>query len=196
IVELCRGRLSVLGPTTIMALARSLDVDEAAAETALLTLESQGIVLRGHFTGATELEFCDRALLARIHRYTLNRLRAEIEPVTPADFMRFLFEWQHVAVPARLAGIDGLREIIAVLDGFELPAGAWERSVLPGRLDGYEPSLLDMLCLSGEVCWGRLSIPTDAARLSEPRVRRGPPALVPATPVALFLREHAAAWHR
>ena len=102
-------------------------------------------------------EWCDRSLLARIHRYTLNRLRAEIEPVTIADFMRFLFAWQHLEPATRLTGLDGLREVLGGLDGFELAAGAWERTVLPARIDGYEPSMLDMLCLSGEIAWMRLS---------------------------------------
>jgi ATP-dependent Lhr-like helicase len=123
-------------------------------------------------------------LLARIHRYTLNRLRAEIEPVSPADFMRFLFAWQHVDPSARLTGLDGLRTIVAALDGFELAASAWERSVLPARLDRYDRSMLDLLCLTGEVGWARLS-PPDA----DPRTR-----LIGATPVALFLREHGDFW--
>jgi ATP-dependent Lhr-like helicase len=86
-----------------------------------------------------------------------------------------------------LTGLDGLREIVSALDGYELAAAAWERAVLPARLDRYEPSMLDMLCLSGEAAWARLS----------PTPRDGgdtPPALVPATPIALFLREHAASW--
>ncbi len=104
--------------------------------------------------------------------------------MSAADFMRFLFAWQHVEPAARLTGIDGLREILAMLDGFELAAGAWERAVLPARLVPYEPQMLDMLCLAGEVGWARLSAPTD------------PPRLVPATPVALFLREHGDVWQR
>ena len=132
------------------------------------------------------IEWCDRALLARIHRYTVHRLRAEIEPVSPADFMRFLFKWQHVDAPDRLAGIDGLREVVAMLDGFELAAGAWERSVLDARVEGYDSSMLDMLCLAGEVAWGRLSFPDGT--------HADPPRLAPATPMALFLREHAEAW--
>jgi ATP-dependent Lhr-like helicase len=131
-------------------------------------------------------EWCDRALLARIHRYTVRRLRAEIEPVSPADFMRFLFKWQHVDMPDRLAGIDGLREVVAMLDGFELAAGAWERSVLDARVEGYDSSMLDMLCLAGEVAWARLSYPDGT--------HADPPRLAPATPIALFLREHAEAW--
>jgi ATP-dependent Lhr-like helicase len=129
------------------------------------------------------LEWCDRRLLARIHRYTLNRLRAEIEPVSPADFMRFLFAWQHVEPATRLAGLDGLRAVVDALDGFELAADAWERTVLPARVDGYEPAMLDTLSLTGDVGWARLSTTTREAT-----------QLVGATPVALFPRVHADAW--
>jgi ATP-dependent Lhr-like helicase len=183
VLELVRGRLTISGPVTVETLAGTLGVSEADLDEALLALESEGVVLRGAFTGGgnTSTEWCDRALLARIHRYTLNRLRAEIEPVTPADFMRFLFKWQHLDNETKLTGHDGLREVVAILDGFELSAGAWERSVLPWRMDRYDPSMLDMLCLTGEVGW---------ARLSPPRVLK----LVPATPVAIFLREHADLW--
>ena len=187
ILELIRGRLTLLAAVSAHALARSLSIDDRDADDALLGLESEGVVLRGHFTpGVSEVEWCDRALLARIHRYTLNRLRAEIEPVSPADFMRFLFTWQHVDAAAQLMGLDGLREIVAQLDGFELPAGAWERSVLPIRMQGYEPPLLDMACLTGEVGWARLSAP--------PPSPASPLRLVRATPIALFLREHGPVW--
>ncbi len=191
VVELLRGRLTLTGPATAAALAGSLAVAAPDAERALLTLEAEGVVLRGRFTAeagprAPALEWCDRALLSRIHRYTINRLRAEIEPVSAADFIRFLLRWQHVEPAARLTGLDGLREVVATLDGVELPAGAWERRVLPARLDGYESSHLDMLCLSGEVAWGRLSAPCPAPG--------NVPQLTPATPVALFLREHGEAW--
>jgi ATP-dependent Lhr-like helicase len=187
LVEVLRSRVTVTGPVTAAALAGSLSLTPEETEGALQVLESDGVVLRGRFTrGEAALEWCDRALLARIHRYTLHRLRAEIEPVSPADFMRFLFRWQHVERSCRLTGIDGLREVIASLDGCELPAAAWERSVLPDRVDGYDPSMLDMICLAGEVGWARLSR-SDAASSAEP-------ALVPATPVALYLREHARAW--
>ncbi|HEY3159230.1 MAG TPA: DEAD/DEAH box helicase [Vicinamibacterales bacterium] len=181
IVELLRGRLSIVGPTDAAALAASLGIEEAEADAALLALEAEGAILRGNFSpGATTLEWSDRRLLARIHRYTLNRLRAEIAPVTPADFMRFLFAWQHVEPQARLVGLDGLREVIAQLDGVEAPARAWERDVLAGRVDKYDPAMLDMLCLTGAVAWARLST--------------GPTQVVGATPIALFLREHAEVW--
>jgi ATP-dependent Lhr-like helicase len=181
LVELLRGRLAMLGPTTPDRLADSLGVLETDIDSALLTLESEGVVLRGSFTpGTRSLEWCDRRLLARIHRYTLNRLRAEISPVSPAEFMRFLLAWQHVDEASRLTGIEGLRAVLAQLDGLELPARAWERDVLPARLERYEPSLLDTLCLTGQVGWARLS--------------SGPTQVVGATPIALFLREHAGYW--
>jgi ATP-dependent Lhr-like helicase len=183
IVELIRGRLTLVGPTTAGELAVSLAIGADDALSALQMLESEGVVLRGHFTpvdaqsqsrlgsralffGGTrerELEWCERGLLARIHRYTLHRLRAEIEPVSPADFMRFLFVWQHVDPSSQLTGPDGLRTIISGLDGFELPAAAWERAVLPARMDRYESSMLDVLCLTGDVGWARLSTASAAS---------------------------------
>ena len=195
IIEIVRGRMASLGPLTAATIAASLSVPEGDINEALLALESEGCVLRGRFSPVVdsadasrkpELEWCDRALLARIHRYTLNRLRAEIEPVTAADFMRFLFRWHRLEPTTKATGVDGLREIVAMLDGYELAAGAWERSVLAARIDSYEPSMLDMLCLAGEAGWARLSVPA-----IEPGMSRRP---VGATPIALFLREHGAAW--
>jgi ATP-dependent Lhr-like helicase len=185
LISLVKGRLTLSGPVTAATLADGFGVDTADIDAALLALESDGVVLRGFFTppaplAPPALEWCDRVLLARIHRYTLNRLRAEIAPVTPAEFMRYLFAWQHVDETSRLVGPDGLRAVLAQLDGVELPACAWEREVLPARIDRYEPSMLDMLCLTGEVGWARLST--------------GPTQVVGATPIALFLREHADAW--
>jgi ATP-dependent Lhr-like helicase len=187
VTELIRGRLAIEGPVTADSLASRLGVTVEDVDAGLLVLEGEGVVLRGRFTpgrqngAVSALEWCDRALLARIHRYTLNRLRAEIEPVSPADFMRFLFTWHHVDERTKLSGLDGVREAVTLLDGFEMPAGAWERAVLPARLDRYDPSWLDMLCLAGEVGWARLSTPT--------RLKLGT-----ATPIALFLREHGDAW--
>jgi ATP-dependent Lhr-like helicase len=193
LVELMRSRVAVLDPTTSAALAGSLALPTGDVDAALLTLESEGVVLRGAFTpGARSrepgalgrepaaLEWCDRRLLARIHRYTLNRLRAEISAVTPADFMRHLFAWQHVSPASRLTGPEGLRAVVTQLDGLELPARAWERDVLPARIEGYQPALLDILCLTGGVGWAKLS--------------SGPAQVVGATPIALFLREQMESW--
>jgi ATP-dependent Lhr-like helicase len=187
--ELLRGRLSALGPVTARSLAASLGVTDADIEAALLALEGEGVILRGTFTpGTREREWCDRRLLARIHRYTLSRLRAEIEPVSQADYMRFLFAWQHVAEDSRVSGLEGLHAVVAQLEGCEIPAGAWESEVLPLRVDDYDPAMLDTLCLTGRVAWGRLSPPArpDAAA-------SGP---IRTTPIAMFLREHAGAWLR
>jgi ATP-dependent Lhr-like helicase len=177
LVELIRGRMTILGPTTANALAQSLQVESVDA--ALLALENEGVILRGTFSGPNE--WCDRRLLARIHRYTIVRLRAEIEPVSAAAFMRFLFAWQHVTPSAHLSGIEGLQQLVAQLDGYEVAANAWERTVLPARLDHYDPSLLDMLCLAGEVGWARVSSASSTS-------------VVSATPIALFLRDNADAW--
>src|SRR5207253_2233815 len=135
-------------------------------------------------------EWCERRLLARIHRYTLDRLRKEIEPVTAADFMRFLLRWQRVAEDARAEGPEGLAAVLELLDGFELPAGAWETDVLPARMREYDPLWLDGLCLSGEVAWGRLSLTRNAEGGTRNR-KTGP---IRTTPVALFRRERGAGW--
>jgi ATP-dependent Lhr-like helicase len=208
IAELLRGRMAMLGPATAAELATSLGIAEADALAAMHDLEGQGAVLRGRFTAGSQLEFCDRSLLARIHRYTLNRLRAEIEPVSAADFMRFLFVWQHVDPAHRLTGLEGLRAIVGRLDGFELPGRAWERAILPARLDRYEASMLDMLCLTGQAGWARLSGPPEGGhyrgrdprgadpRGADPRSpdHRGPDHRPSGLRVALFLREHADDW--
>jgi ATP-dependent Lhr-like helicase len=198
--ELLRGRLGITGPTTAAQLASSLNVTESDADIALAALEGEGVILRGRFTGnGAGLEWCERRLLARIHRYTLNRLRAEIEPVSPADFMRFLFAWQRLDSD-RVGGLEGLATVIAQLDGFELPASAWESEVLSSRCEEYDPALLDTLCMMGRVAWGRRSGGTRErgnAGMNEPTIvpsfRRsvGP---IRSTPIALFLREHAADW--
>ncbi len=188
-VELLRGRLGFLGPITPRGLGDPLGLSTDESSTALLALESEGVVLRGWFSpGGVEEEWCDRRLLARIHRATLQRLRAEIQPVSQADFMRFLFEWQHLAPSSRVTGIEGLRQVLSQLNGFELAADAWDRQVLPARVQGYDPSMLDLLCYGGETAWARVTQPA------------APPAAVlpslPArtTPVALFIRDHGRVW--
>jgi ATP-dependent Lhr-like helicase len=187
--ELLRGRLGIIGPTTASALAMSLGVTAADAEQAVMALEGEGVVLRGQFTPGrpsdAEKEWCERGLLARIHRYTLNRLRSEIEPVNTGDFMRFLFAWQRVDSEYQAAGLDGLAAVIDQLDGFEVPAGAWETEVLSARCEGYDPSLLDTLCLTGRVGWGRIS---DGSA----RTAGGGP--IRTSPIALFRRDRMSDW--
>jgi ATP-dependent Lhr-like helicase len=170
--DLLASRLEVLGPV----MERHIDIADAAS--LLLALEGQGRILRGRFTpGTPEIEWCDRRLLARIHRYTLTRLRAEIEAVSAADFYRFLLHWQHVAGEDQVRGADGLAAVIEQLEGFELAATAWEHDVLPARVADYGGEQLDRLCLSGRVMWGRLTAGTKAPLKS--------------SPITLLLREHA-----
>jgi len=187
LVEIVRGRLEGLGPVTAHALAASLGVDVASIDHALLALQTEGFAMRGRFTpGAAADEWCERRLLARIHRYTVNRLRAEIEPVPARDYLRFLFEWQRVAPDARMQGPDAVAAVLGQLEGCELPAGAWETEILPARITEYEPAWLDEHCVAGRFVWTRL-----AARAADPERGAAP---VRATPIALIARRNLRVW--
>ena len=194
LVEILRGRLEGLGPITIGTLVSQSGLTKLDIETALLKLESEGFVIRGIFSpGATETEWCARRLLARIHSYTLNRLRQEIEPVSSADFVRFMLAWQKLAPDHQMEGPESVRAIIELLEGFEAPAAAWEGELLPSRLLEYDPSWLDALCLSGEVVWARLTPPLrPAAEDGIERPRGGAP--VRNTPIALLRRKNFGLW--
>ena len=158
ILSLVRGRVECFGPFTPLEMSSSLGLPVSAVVSALARLEGEGLVLRGRFRPeGSEEEFCDRRILARIHRATIARLRQGIEPVPPAAFVRFLFQWQHVTPASRLEGEAGLMEVIEQLQGFEAAAGAWESQLLPSRVSEYQPLLLDHLCFGGEVVWGRLA---------------------------------------
>ena len=154
-----RGHLEVLGPTTVRELVERTALPEAAVNGALARLEGEGgAAMRGHFRPlAEEEEWCDRRLLARIHRYTLDRLRSEIEPVSSQDLTRFLLRWQHLAPSTQLQGKRGLLEAIAQTQGFDIPAVAWERHILPARVAAYKGSWLDELCMSGDIAWARMA---------------------------------------
>jgi ATP-dependent Lhr-like helicase len=188
--EILRGWLESSGPTTIAEIADRLNADEPTIEAALIRLETQGQVLRGRFGGSDRAEqWCNRRVLARIHRLTLGRLRREIEPVTAAQYAAFLQRWQHVTPTSRLHGIDGTLQVIRQLEGYEIPAVAWEAQVLPARIAGYRSEYLDRLCYSGDVMWGRLT-PHPAL---EPRTSTETPRVRPTrlAPIALFLRANA-----
>ncbi len=189
LIALLRGRLEGSGPMTATALAASLGLEPPALAVALAALEADGAILRGRFDpGVNDEQWCDRRLLARMHRRTVNRLRAEIEPVAPRDFLRFLFEWQHVDDDARLEGPDALPSVLAQLEGFEAPARSWETEILSARLKGYQPSYLDAACQAGRVAWTRLTPAAgagDGARFVSP---------VPATPIALIDRRRIGLW--
>ncbi|MFN7955321.1 MAG: DEAD/DEAH box helicase [bacterium] len=181
---LAEGHLACRGPLTAAELAQAIALPVRRVDAAIAQLEATGSVMRGRFRpGASEPEVCDRRLLARIHRYTLDRLRKEIEPVSGQDHVRFLLRWQHVAPGTRLEGKRGLLRVIEQLQGFDAPVTAWERDILPGRVLGYKPAWLDELCLSGDVTWGRLALGRAA---TDERARSLPASSV--TPVSLVRR--------
>jgi len=214
-----QGWMTHLGPTTASEIAALLGVSAPEIEKALLRIEASGAILRGKFrpqelqphSSAVEAEWCERRLLARIHRLTVATLRKQIEPVTASQFMNWLLRWQHIAPGSQVRGEHGTLEVIRQLQGFEIPANTWERFVLARRIADYEPAYVDQLCLAGIVGWGRLS-PHPAAldagigsgssapssitgadgELSEavaPRQRRVIPTRV--APIAFFVREES-----
>jgi ATP-dependent Lhr-like helicase len=203
--DVLRGRLEILGPVTAAELAGSLGVAIGDVDVALAQLEREGVILRGSFTPGTDrAEWCERRLLARIHRYTLNRLRAEIAPVSAADYLRFLFAWQRVEPDERVRGLEGLAEVVTLLDGYEAPAGVWESELLAARCHDYDPALLDTLCLTGRVAWGRLSGSDRPGGPANQEPATGGPELsvappnrpIRSSPIALFLRANAPHWLR
>ncbi len=197
LVDLVRARLTGLGPTTIDALAATFALAPKTVEVALVRLEVEGYVMRGNFEEASTMpiasapptQWCERHLLARIHRYTLGRLRREIEPVAPRDYLRFACHWQHLAPATRMKGSDALAAVLAQLEGFEAPAAAWESQILPARIADYDPAWLDALCQAGRIAWTRLRAP--ATGEASTTARAGP---VRATPIVLVPRREQATW--
>ena len=180
LLEAVRGWAGIVGPVTAAELAARLRVPSVEAE--LAALENEGLVLRGRYReGASIEEWCERTLLSRIHSLTLGRLRREIEPATTQDLLRFLFRWQHVAPGTQLYGAAGLSAVLGQLQGFQAASVSWESELLPARIGRYDKALLDQLCLSGEIAWGRFACSDDA--LSP----RAPPGR--ATPIALVRRD-------
>ena len=181
-LELVRARLSGFGPQRLGDIAAPLNLHPALVEQALLALESQGYVMRGQFLAQVqEAQWCERHLLARIHRYTVKRLRREIEPVSLQDFMRFLLDWQCLSASTRLQGEAALAKLLEQLEGYSAPVGAWESDLLPARVKGYDPSWLDRTCRSGRTAWARLA-------------GSGKSTTLRATPIVLVPRARLALW--
>ncbi|MEO8152618.1 MAG: DEAD/DEAH box helicase [Rhizobacter sp.] len=189
--ELLRSRLSGVGPVTVDELSRDLQLPTDDINMALLSLQTEGSVMQGKFTPRTETtEWCERHLLARIHRYTLKRLRREIEPVEPRDFVRFLFEWQHVSIANRVSGPEALAGVLSQLEGFEAPAAMWEAELLPARVRDYSNAWLDDLCTAGRTLWTRLRPMASDGRAG------GGGASLRSTPILLLPRRTAPLWSR
>ncbi len=207
LLTLVTGWMSHLGPSTATQLGETLGIPASDVSGALLRMEASGTVLRGNFSGTAvstqerEIEWCERRLLARIHRLTVATLRKQIEPVTAAQFMQWLLQWQHLAPGSQVSGERGTLEVVRQLQGFEIPANAWERQVLARRIVDYDPKWLDQLCLTGAVGWGRLSphpATLDYSNVTRatgsesgpaPRQRRVIPTSV--APITFFIREDA-----
>jgi ATP-dependent Lhr-like helicase len=196
LLALIKGWTAHSGPVTTNQLSNVLRVLASDSEKTLLRLESSGVVLRGNFadvglgeTAFGSTEWCERRLLARIHRLTLGRLRKEIQSVTPAEFMNWLLSWQHVAPGTQLLGERGTLEAIRQMQGFEAPANSWERQILRRRIADFDPKVLDQLCLTGAVGWGRLSPhPATLEALTDGKRRVIPTSVAPIT---FFVREEA-----
>ena len=190
LLRMVTGWMAHLGPATASALSSTLHLSSGAIDQALLRMEASGAILRGKFTGnTTETEWCERRLLARIHHLTLGTLRKQIEPATAAQFLCWLLRWQHIAPNSQLAGERGVLEILRQLQGFEIPANAWEREILTRRIANYDPQWLDQLCMTGAVGWGRLSPHPATLEDSAQGKRRVIPTSV--APVTFFIREEA-----
>jgi ATP-dependent Lhr-like helicase len=193
LLAMVTGWMMHCGPVTAAALAYWLGLSAAEVEQALLRMEASGSILRGNFSGQAQgnepgtAEWCDRRLLARIHHLTVATLRKQVEPVTAAQYMRWLLRWQHVAPQSQLSGERGLLEAVRQLQGFEIPANAWEKHILAARLNNYDPAALDQLCLTGAVGWGRLSPHPATLEDSGEGRRRVVPTSV--APITLFVRD-------
>lgn len=192
-----RGLLEVSGPVTAAQIAEDLSLTESQVNAALNALEGEGIVLRGQFTplehNSSEptneekaVEWCHRRILARVHRETVAGLRRQIEPVSVDVFIRYLARHHGLHKESKRAGSNGLFEVVGQLQGWDIPAIAWERDVLPMRVEGFRPEWLDELCLSGELTWGRLFPPKKNGKRSRPMT-----SMTRSIPVALLLREDA-----
>jgi ATP-dependent Lhr-like helicase len=185
------GWLAHLGPTNATALAGLLHLPVSEIDKTLLRIETTGLILRGKFdkTLSEETQWSERRLLARIHRLTLGTLRKQIEPVTSATFMRWLLRWQHVSPGSQARAEHGTLQVLRQLQGFEIPASAWERQVLARRISNYDPTLLDQLCLTGAVGWGRLTPHPAMLEDSSGSGRRVVPTSV--APITFFVRDEA-----
>ncbi|PRY08809.1 Lhr family ATP dependent helicase [Paraburkholderia sp. BL25I1N1] len=184
LIDVLRARLTGFGPLPVGAIADALQLPAASVEQSLTRLEAEGYVMRGRFAPqAAEEEWCERHLLARIHRYTVKRLRREIEPVERHDFMRFLFEWQHLTPDTRSEGRDALAAVLEQLEGFQAAAAAWEEDILPARVKAYANTSLDELCRAGKIVWTRL---TERARGTGGPIRSTPIVLLPRAQVRVW----------
>jgi ATP-dependent helicase Lhr and Lhr-like helicase len=190
-VTLIRGHLDVSGPVTVDDLADATGLSPSSVTIALEALRERGFAVSGSFEHERSEQWCARRLLARIHGYTRERRRAEVRPISQEEWEDFLQSWRYAAPGTRRHGRAGLAEVIEQLQGFEWPAGEWER-LFAERVESYRPEWLDDLCLSGEVVWGRLSVVERAADGDDPAAgepRRSGKTPSRRTPITFMLRQ-------
>jgi ATP-dependent Lhr-like helicase len=188
--EILRSRLEGVGPISVPQLVKDFALGEADINIALLALETEGFAIRGHFLPTEQnLQWCDRRLLARIHRYTIKSLRSEVKPVSVSQFMQFLFHWHRL--DDKVESKDALLDIVEQLEGFPVPAAAWESDVLPSRMSFYLPDWMDSLCSSGRINWMRINTPATSKSGDKPNGKATPISI---TPITLMLRQHVSAW--
>lgn len=210
LIEIVRGRLEGLGPINASQLVEELQLDYKKIDAALIALEVEGFVIQGNFTNSCsdelldkenagkEIEWCERRLLQRIHRYTIDSHRKAIKPVSLEIFTEFLFD-QHQLIPvkeesaARGLSLDGqtqLQNALNLMDGIASPAAAWEADIYPARIKNYDPNWLDVMCISGKVTWGRYSLPISSSRPGKKKTI-GP---IKSTPITLASRQNLDIW--
>ena len=194
LIELIRARLECSGPVTEAELAELFEATGTEVNVALLALQNEGYAMQGRFSpDAVETEWCERGLLARMHRYTIQSLRQEIQPVPVADYMRFLFAW-HGMGEIRPEGDSALVAVLEKLEGYSIPAAAWEKDILPARLNDYSGAALDRLCSSGRIAWARL--PSARHKANQEEASAGQAVLLRNTPITLLDREHLDLWQK
>jgi len=206
--DLVRSRLEGLGPVTAQRLADEVSLPCVKIDAALLALEVEGFVFQGKFTPRAEqagdgpVEWCERRLLQRIHRYTIDSHRKAIKPVSLQVYTQFLFdehglqpvrdddEMPHSSAEASLDGQTQLQRSLAMLDGISAPAASWEADLYPSRVSDYDPNWLDVLCISGRVTWGRYVQPSASQRA----LHKGSSGPVKTTPIAIMSRANLDIW--
>jgi ATP-dependent Lhr-like helicase len=184
--EILRGRLEALGPVTVDDLSTCFELSKDKLEYSLLALEHEGFVFRGKFTpSAAQEEWCERRLLQRIHKYSIESLRQSVQPVSVQDFMRFLFAHHRLTAETQGSGPAALAQVLDILEGYQAPASAWESGLIPARIKDYDPVWLDVLCMSGKIIWGRFNLPKEQGRKAAP---------VKSTPISLVNRSNEHIW--
>lgn len=183
--EIIRGRLEISGPVTSDQISKSLDVDKTIIEQALLALEVEGFALRGKFSNKVNSEqWCERRLLSRIHRYTVENLRQSVKPVSQVDYMRFLFRWHNMLPDTKPEGQSSMQKVLDQLEGFEAQSIAWEGDILPARIKDYNHTWLDFLFFTGNFIWGRFNEKNRMTALNP--VRSTPVSIIKRTDLEVF----------